>query len=365
MSGLGTNEFAEFVTQRQLKQVAKERTEPVVWDWLEGGSGDEVTLAENRAAFKDWLIHPGYLSGVTDPDPSTTFLGIPLRIPLMTAPIGCDGAFHPEGHLAIARANEAFGTASFVPESCTHSLEAVAEAAPKAARIFQMNPGGPEKNFKDLGLRAKDAGYSALCVIVDAAIPGWKDHLRETGYAPDISTVSANYLNLENTWDVYGLPVPEGEEPWHWAKMERVMKEIGMPFMLKGIVTSSDAVRAADIGASAIMVSNLGGRSMDGVPATLNQLPEIAEAVGDKLEIALDSGVRRGSDVLKACAMGAKIVSIGRSTVYGLLANGEAGVRNVLELFKDELVANMTLAGVANVNEIGSLTCQRRQASWR
>lgn len=325
---------------------AHARLDAATWDFLEGGAGHEVTLRGNRSAFDRIQLRTRVLSGIGHPDTSTTFLGIPLSYPVLTAPFGCDRLFHPEGHRAVARANESFGVASIVPEFGSFPFEDIRAAAPAAAAICQIHPVGSHANFARMLRRAEDAGFSAVCLTVDCPTPGWRERNMRNRFDPDPEVVSGNYPPEAGGPGVLFEPMMDpGEHIWTWEEVADACSEVSLPFMAKGILTAEDARAAADAGAAAVLVSNHGGRQLDGAPPSIEQLPEIAAEVGGEIGIVLDSGIRTGGDIIKALALGADAVVIGRTAAMGLTADGEAGVGRVHELLHDELVNLMRLCG--------------------
>jgi 4-hydroxymandelate oxidase len=345
---------SHFATLSEVFEAARANLEPAVWDYLDGGAGDELTLAENRRAFARWQFRPRALSGISPPDTRTTFLDIPLSMPVLTSPFGSDRLFHPDGHLAVARANAQFGVASIVPEASSFSLEEIQSTAPAAARIFQLHPLGTEENFLRMIHRAEDAGYDALCVTADSPTGGWRERSMHTRFSPDLDALTGNYPPpaREDAMKVFGQLFHMDQPIWSWAKVANLCSHSHLPFMVKGILTAEDARAAVDAGASAILVSNHGGRQLDSAPAALEQLAEVVTEVGGKVEIVLDSGVRRGSDILKGLALGANVVVIGRAAAMGLAANGEDGVYRVLELMQKELVTTMALVGCPKIASV-------------
>ena len=354
---------AEFATLSEIVEVARAGLPPDVCDFLDGGAGREVTLRRNRQAFDRWAFRPRVMTGLGVPELATSFLGVPLGLPILTAPIGADGLFHPEGHCAVARANAAEGAVSIVPEGGTHSLEAVAAAAPVAARIAQVHPMGSPSNFVAMLRRIENAGCDAVCVTVDCPTAGWREGNRRNRFDPDPAVISGNYpaggpVALE---EVFGQLFTRTEPVWTWAELGERMAATRLPWMAKGILTADAASAAVDAGASAVLVSNHGGRQLDGTPAALDQLPEIAAAIGGRAQIALDSGIRSGSDVVTALALGADAVVIGRLAAYGLAAAGEAGVRRIHQLVREEMQTVLTLLGVGSVRELGPDLLQKVQ----
>jgi 4-hydroxymandelate oxidase len=296
------------------------------------------------------------MSGVTDPKTNTEFLGIPLAVPVLTAPFGGDALFAPDGHLAVARANAACGIASIVPEVGSFSYEEVAAAAPAAARIGQLHPGD---SFDVSAARIKAAGYEALCVTVDCPIVGFRARNRMARFRPDPVIWSGNVLDdgSPNMASTYGARVVP---PWTWDQLAEATARHGMPWIAKGILTAEAAEAALTAGASAILVSNHGGRQVDPSPASLDVLPEIAATVSGQVPVLLDSGVRTGADVFLALALGASAVVIGRLAAYGLAAAGEYGVRRTIELLSQELHILMTLAGIPDLSSLTGEAVTRR-----
>ena len=354
---------ADFMTLSEIVEAARAGLPSDVRGFLDRGAGREVTLRRNRQAFDRWAYRPRVMTGIGVPDLATSFLGVPLGLPIMTAPFGADGLFHPEGHCAVARANAAEGAVSIVPEAGTHSVEAVAAAAPAAARIAQIHPMGRPSNFVAMLRRIEDAGYDAVCVTVDCPTVGWREDLRSNRFAPDSAVLTGNYpvggpVALD---EVFGQLFSRTEPVWTWAQLGERMAVTRLPWMAKGILTAEAASAAVDAGASAVLVSNHGGRQLDGAPSALDQLPEVAAEIGDRAQIALDSGIRSGNDVVTALALGADAVVIGRLAAYGLAAAGEAGVRRVYQLMRDEMQTVLTLLGVASVRDLGPHFLQEAQ----
>jgi isopentenyl diphosphate isomerase/L-lactate dehydrogenase-like FMN-dependent dehydrogenase len=350
-----------YTTLSEIVEAAHAALDTGVLDFLDSGAGDEVTLRRNREAFARWSFRPRVMSGRPVPSTATTFLGIPLSLPVLTAPFGGDRLFHPDGQVAVARANAAEGVASIVPEAGSFALEDVAAAAPAAARVAQLHPIGPPDNFVAMLGRIQRAGYQAVCVTLDATTSGWRDRNLRNQFNPDLSVFAGNYppgsgATLEA---VLGQLFTRDQPVWGWERLAELMAETTLPWIAKGILTGEDAEAAAAAGASAVLVSNHGGRQLDGAPAALGQLPEVVAAVGGQLQIGLDGGVRRGSDVVTAVALGADVVVLGRLAVYGLAAAGEHGVRWVLQLLREEIVTVLTLLGRGGISELDRAALQQ------
>ena len=339
----------EFLALEEIHAAALRHLPQNAATYLESGAGTELTLRANREAFTRWVIKSRPMSGVSDPKTNTSFLGIPLSVPVLTAPFGGDALFAPDGQLAVARANAACGTASIVPEVGSFSYEEVAAAAPSAARIGQLHP---YDSFDFSAARIKAAGYDALCVTVDCPIVGFRTRNRMGRLRLDPVIWHGNVLddgspNIAATYGAHIVPT------WTWDELAAATARHGLPWIAKGILTVEAAEAALGAGASAIVVSNHGGRQVDPSPASLDVLPEIAAAVSGQVPVLLDSGVRTGADLFMALALGASAVVIGRLAAYGLAAAGEHGVRRTIELLTQELHILMTLAGVP---DIGSFT---------
>jgi isopentenyl diphosphate isomerase/L-lactate dehydrogenase-like FMN-dependent dehydrogenase len=348
-------EDAGFVTLEEIHSAAIGNLPPEVAGYLESGAGTESTLRANREAFGRWVIRPRPMSGVSAPRTSATFLGIPFAAPIMTAPFGGDGLFAADGHLAVARANAACGTVSFVPEVGTFSYEQVRAAAPAAARIAQVHP---YESFDYVAKRIVAAGYDALCVTVDSPMTGFRARNKMNRFRPDRRVWGGNVARdgTPSVTDMFrgGMPA------WNWDQLAEATSRCELPWIAKGILTAEAAEAALAAGASAILVSNHGGRQVDPAPASLDALPEVAAAVAGRVPVLLDSGVRTGADVLVALALGADAVVIGRLAAYGLAAAGEAGVRRTIELLTEELRTLMILAGIPSVDQIPPGTVARR-----
>jgi isopentenyl diphosphate isomerase/L-lactate dehydrogenase-like FMN-dependent dehydrogenase len=352
-------EDVEFVTLEEIHAAAIKNLPRDVSVYLESGAGTESTLRANREAFGRWMIRPRPMSGVSAPRTSATVLGIPLSVPVLTAPFGGDGLFAADGHLAVARANAACGTASIVPEVGTFSYEQVRAAAPAAARIAQLHP---YESFDYAAKRIVAAGYDTLCVTVDSPMTGFRARNKMNRFRPDRRVWSGNNLGdgTPSVNDMFRAGVGERTPPWNWDQLAEATSRCGLPWMAKGILTAEAAEAAIAAGASAVLVSNHGGRQVDPAPASLDALPEVAAAVGGRVPVLLDSGVRTGADVLLALALGADAVVIGRLAAYGLAAAGETGVRRTIELLTEELRTLMILAGIPDITSIppGTVVCR-------
>jgi len=325
---------------------ARRTLPPEALAYVEGGAEDERTLDENRRAFTRWLLRPRMLTGAPPADPSTTFLGMPVAMPILVAPFAGDTLLHTDGYRAVLEAAASLGTLAVVPEVTGETLEALASAAPDAARVFQLSLRHPHAVLVDLLSRAADAGYGALCVTVDVPVVGVRRReLRHPGARLEIANFPSRATGfIDHTG--------ERERPWTWARLADVMASTDLPFAVKGVLTAEDARAAVEAGAAAVYVSNHGGRQLDSAPATLDQLAEVADEVGGDAEVALDGGVRSGGDVVKALALGARAGMIGRAYLWGLAANGQAGVENVLDILRNGIDSALLALGRSSVSEL-------------
>ena len=326
----------DYVSNQEIIQAARRNLPQDVWDYLTGGAESETTMRRNRFGFDSLGLRPRVLVDVSKIDTSTTFLGQKLRIPVMLAPIGSLQTITPEGGVAVAKAAAEFGTMNFVSSVTQPSLEEIA-ASTNHPKIFQLYVRGGLDWCEEILGRVKKAGYSALCLTVDTAHYSRRERpLLNRWQPPSRRSETGRHFQAMLTWET----------------MEAIKKIAGLPFILKGVATAEDAKLAVEHGVDVIYVSNHGGRQLDHGRGTIDTLPEIAEAAGGKVDIVLDGGVTRGTDVLKALALGCKAVTIGKLQGWGLGAGGQAGLMRVLELLEEEITIDMALLGVTRVDQI-------------
>ncbi len=360
------------------RRLARRRLPKMVLEYVENGADDERALAGNRAAYEQWALRQRVLAGLAEVDLRTEVAGEQLELPVVLAPTGLIGAVHWRGDCAAARAAEAAGTRFVLSTGSSWSIEEVA-AATQQDHWFQLYPWGDRTLTGQLLSRAQDAGYQALFVTADVPVVG--NRLGERRHGMGIPPVMTPARALEAArhprwaWDylrhrrvsLRNLVEP-GQKPrmletaqrqavsmrsdLAWSDFEWMVSQWDGPVYLKGILEPDDARRARDAGAAGVVVSNHGGRQLSPTVATLDALPGVVEAVGDDLEVLLDGGVRSGSDVVTALALGARTVLVGRPYVYGLAGAGEAGVRAVLELLEEEIRRCLHLMGVGSVAEL-------------
>ncbi len=344
-----------------------------MFGYVAGGAGSGATVRANREAFDRWKIVPRMLTGATNRDLATTVLGTELPAPVLLAPVGGQSTLHPEADLATARAAASLGVPMIVSTVASHTIEKIAEAAGAGPRWFQLYwPNDPDVCASLLG-RARAAGYSALVVTLDTPTLAWRPCDLDHGYLPFFAGHPPATPLSDPVFRSRLEKTPE-EDPAAalllWSSMQSgtdftwerlsVLRELwDGPIVLKGIQHVDDARRAVDAGMDGIVVSNHGGRQVDGAIGALEALPPIAQAVGSRIEVYFDSGVRTGSDVIKALALGAKAVLLGRPYAYGLAQGGEDGVRHVVRSLLADLEITLGLTGHRTPSELSPAALHR------
>ncbi len=328
----------DFVTAEEAIRAARRRLHQGAWDYLVGGSESETTFRRNRMAFDKVAFRPKVLVDVTELDPSTTLLGHKLRIPVLLAPIGSLQEFTPEGAVAASQAAGEFGIVHVVSSGTQPALEETAACSP-SPKIFQLYIRGDWAWVQDMVARIKASGYKALTITVDTAVISRRERPMLTRWMQPTRRVGwDNRHSASVTWDT----------------LDKIKAEWGGPMLLKGIARPDDAARAVQHGIDVVWVSNHGGRQLDHGLGALDTLPEIVQAVAGKAQIMVDGGVNRGSDVLKAIALGANAVAVGRLQGYGLAAGGKEGLLKVLEILEAEIHSAMGLLGVTKLADLTS-----------
>jgi isopentenyl diphosphate isomerase/L-lactate dehydrogenase-like FMN-dependent dehydrogenase len=376
----------KLISVEDYRRRARQRLPRMVWNYVDGGADDEQTILDNRTAFNRWSLRPRALAGVARPSLACRVAGTDLRIPILLAPTGFTGLSYWKGDIAAVRAAESRGTRYTLSTVSSWSIEEVFSAASET-HFFQIYPrtGGITAELME---RAWRANCRVAFVTVDVPVIGNREGERKTGMGRPPVLTPARALNMATrprwTYDVlrYGriggrnlveagglkaalesVDVQAREfmmSSLNWDDVKWIRDNWRGRLYLKGILRPDDAVRAADLGFDGIVVSNHGGRQLDCTQATLDALPAIAVAVGDRMEVLLDGGIRRGTDVVKALALGADAVMIGRPYVYGLAAAGELGVAAVLDILAQELERAMILLGAGNLAELGPDLLDRR-----
>jgi len=330
----------------ELLAAAAAKVEPAVWCYFEGGAGDEVTLEENVAAFRRWQLRPRMLVDVGDVQLETTLLGTPVSLPLGVAPFALQRLLDPEAERATAHAAAAAGALMTVPTltSFRHAELAEASDGPRWLQLYVQRDRG---RTLDQLAEARAAGYGAVVLTVDLPLVGRRERDLRLGFAvpPELPAHYGTLLDVDPTVT--------------WTDLEWIRSATGLPLVLKGIVTSEDTVLAVEHGVDAVWVSNHGGRQLDGVAASIDALPEVVEAAGGDCEVYVDGGFRRGADVVKALALGARAAFVARPVAAGLSVGGEQGVARVLELFHDEIGLALGLLGCTRPDEVARGHIQR------
>jgi isopentenyl diphosphate isomerase/L-lactate dehydrogenase-like FMN-dependent dehydrogenase len=366
-------------TVSELRAAARRGLPRVMFDFVDGAANDEVTARRNQADFGELEIVPRVMVDVSEVDLSTTVLGQPVALPLLGAPMGLNGLVHHHGEAGIARALHDAGSIYVLGAMASYSIEEIAELAPGPS-WFQMYVWKDRALVQELVERARAAGHLALVLTVDVPRAAARDRDRRNGFGlPPRATMRSLAGGLVRPrWSAQfirhprmsaasvaghggGPDDPVGMTEYinrqfdpsvTWDGLAWFRDIWGGPLVVKGILRAEDARTAVDLGANAISVSNHGGRQLDHAPSTIRALPAIVDAVGDEVEVYLDGGVRRGSDVLKALALGARACMIGRPLVYGLGAGGEAGARRAVAILSQELNTAMGLAGCSSISQL-------------
>lgn len=343
-----------FRTLGDLEGAGRRAVDETIAGYIEGGAGAERTLRANEAAFSHWSLVPQPLRDVRSVDLRTTLLGTEVSAPFFVAPTAYQREVHPGGERATAAAAARLRVLAVFSTLSSDPLEAIATAGGTGPRWFQLYLQPELGTSVKLVRRAERAGYSALVVTVDAPVLGSRDRQGRTGFALEATPpVGADVLTPPRgpVWDG-GRYVVEAAAELSWRTLQRVAEATSLPLVVKGLLGPDAARRAVEIGAKAIVVSNHGGRQLDLAPASLDALPEVVEAVGARAEVYLDGGVRRGSDVVVALALGARAVGVGRPVLWALAAGGRAGVDRYLRLLGTEVANSLMLVGRASVGEV-------------
>jgi isopentenyl diphosphate isomerase/L-lactate dehydrogenase-like FMN-dependent dehydrogenase len=350
----------EPVNLLELELLARETMTAQAFDYVVGGADDEVTLHENRRAFERYVIRPRMLVDVSTVSTQTEVLGTKVSFPVLVAPTAFQTLAHSDGELAMARAASAEGTIMVVSTLASHRLEDVATAA-DGPKWFQLYCYRERSVTERLIERAEAAGYRAICLTIDVPRIGRRERdLRNGLHMPP----DAFPRNFEDVTDLSSMPVEQHrshlaafvagllDASLTWEDLSWLRSITNLPLLVKGIMTSDDATMAIDHGVDGIVVSNHGGRQLDGVPSTIDVLAEVAEVLKGRVALLVDGGVRRGTDVLKALALGADAVLIGRPPVFGLAWNGEQGAKRALAMLREETELAMALAGCPSVASV-------------
>lgn len=364
-----------------IRSVARRSVPRIVFNYIDGAAESEFTLLENRRAFEAVTLRPRIAVSVPAPDLRTRVLGIDLALPVLLAPVGYCRIMHPEGEVAAARAAGLAGTAYILSTVSGQPLEDV-KAASTGPVWYQLYLTGGREAAEQSMRRAQTVGYTVLVITIDTTVIGFRerevrdgmnellrgDILSQIPFLPQLFARPrwlARFLLQGGVPTLPNIVIP-GKGPlrigdahtsmtraaFSWEDMKWIRDLWKGPIVIKGVLSAEDAVRSLDYGAAAIVVSNHGGRQLDGVPASLRVLPEVVSAVNGRAEILLDSGIRSGADIVKAVSLGATVVLCGRAYAYGLAAAGEAGVTRTLEILRDDLIRTLKLLGCSSIREL-------------
>ncbi len=374
--------------QSDLRMAAKKRLPSPIFNYMDGGSDDEWTLKRNTLAFDDYELLPRYLRNVEQIDLTTRVLGVTLDLPVFLAPTGMSRLFHHDREIAVAKAAEKYGTLYSLSTLGTASIEEIAQVSsgPKMFQIYILKDRELTREFMQ---RCKDSDYDVMCLTVDLPMAGNRERDLVSGFTmpprfslkslwsfathpywtmhlalnPDFELKNVVHrvdaIGKKNTVSLIAYVNDQLDRTVTWEDAAWLAEQWDGPFVIKGLQTGEDAKRAVDAGASAIMISNHGGRQLESAPAPVDCIVPIREAVGDSLELIVDGGIKRGTHIIKALALGANACSIGKGYLYGLGAGGQKGVERALELYRSELLRDMALMGCIKIPDINSQSIRR------
>lgn len=365
---------------KDFRNLAKSRLPSPIFHYIDGAADDEVTYRRNTEAYDQCDLVPNVLTGVEKVDMSTTVMGQKLDLPIYCAPTALQRLFHPDGEIGVGKAAEKFGTMFGVSSLGTASIEEISNliSTPKLFQLYVHKDQGLNDYLID---QCKEHNFDAMAVTVDSSVGGNRERDLYTGFTIPLNLSLKSIISFAThpawafnyftkpKWELSNLNkhVTEGtnlmtsvgdyftkmlDSSLSWKKIEQINSKWGKPFAIKGIMSVEDAKKAVDVGATAIMISNHGGRQLDGSRSPFDQLEEIVNAVGDKIDVICEGGIRRGTHILKALSLGAKACSGGRMYLYALAAGGQKGVERALSNLKKEIERDMILMGVSNVSEL-------------
>jgi 4-hydroxymandelate oxidase len=345
----------------QFEPLAKQRLSQMAYDYVRSGGGDEITMRENRLAFERLRLAPNVLTDVSQLDTRVSLFGTEFEHPILLAPIAYHRLYHAEGEIATARGASSGGAAFVISSFTTTAIDEIARNTQRPI-WFQLYVQRDRAFTKDMVQRAVAQGCKAVCLAVDTPVLGCRYGQLSFGLPSSLECVHLRGLDLKSPilgqgtrghkTQRGGIYDPLFDPSFNWRDLEWLRSVAGVPILLKGVLAPEDGKRAIDYGADGIIVSNHGGRNLDLAPATIDALPRMVEAVAGRMPVLLDSGLRRGTDVLMALALGAKAVLIGRPYVYGLAIGGAKGVERVVSIFRDEFERAMALTGRRSIAEI-------------
>lgn len=350
----------------RFEPLARERLSQMAYDYVRSGGADEITMRENRLAFERLRLAPSVLTDVSQLDTRFSLFGVEFEHPILLAPIAYHRLYHPEGELATAQGASRAGAAMVISSFTTTAIDEIARNTERPI-WFQLYVQRDRLFAKDMVQRAVAAGCKAVCLTVDTPVLGCRYGQLSFALPEGMECVHLRGLELKSAILGHktqrgGIYDPLFDPAFNWKDLDWLRSAAGVPVLLKGLLAPEDARRAIDYGADGIIVSNHGGRNLDLLPATIDALPRVVEAIGGKIPVLLDSGVRRGTDVLTALALGATAVLIGRPYIYGLAAGGAAGVERVVTILRDEFERAMALTGRRSIAEIDASVLWKQSA---
>ena len=337
--------MADLATVPEVIAAARANLPKDQWDYAAGGAGAETTIRRNRAAIERYAFKPRMLRGVQHRNLKTTFLGLDLDVPVLPAPVGSLGRYHPDGPKTVARVLGNLGAAGFMGGLTTVPMEDVmAEAT--GPMLYQIYVRGDREWLLGLVRRVEEAGFSAVCITADSPVAAYRERNLQNRFVGGFSPDHPNLMGATG-------PHSEHQAGLDWEDIAWVRETTKLPLILKGVLTTEDAVLAVEHGVDAVYVSNHGGQELDYAPATVDILPSIVEAVAGRAQVIVDSGFLRGTDILKGLALGADVVCVGKLLCWAVAAGGTEGLEQTLGMLRDEMMATMGMLGVNSIAELG------------
>jgi 4-hydroxymandelate oxidase len=351
----------------RFEPLARPRLSQMAYDYVRSGGGDEITMRENRLAFERLRLAPNVLVDVSELDTRVTLFSMELEHPILLAPIAYHQLYHAEGELATARGASAAGAALVVSTFTTTAIDQIAQNTQRPI-WYQLYVQRDRAFTKDMVQRAVAAGCKAVCVTADTPVLGCRYGQLAFKLPGNMKCAHLRGLNLDSHAPTHklkhgGIYDALFDASFNWNDLEWLRGVAGVPVLVKGVLSAADGRRAVEHGADGVIVSNHGGRNLDTVPATIDALPRVVEAVGGKIPVMLDSGIRRGTDVLAALALGAKAVFLGRPYIYGLALGGQKGVERAINILRDEFERAMALTGRRRIAEIDATVLWKPSAA--